>query len=344
MITTYIRSSSFGTHTLCEHQYFLEYVLGLPKDTNKKAEMGTIFHKVMECLANARLLLDNNCDNKILIDKQLGIIGQIDKQTLHSNYLIDTIFNLSYKYYTQIDKTVNSFTSSDKTTIREWIHKTLHSYHCLFDPRRRHIIAAEPRFDLEIDEPWASYEFKNPLTGQMMLGKLRIKGTIDLVTQVAPLTYEVIDWKTGQRKDWGTGKPKNFFELCIDPQLRIYHYAISRMFPDIKQIIMTIIFVRDGGPYTMAYGPKDIKDTLEMLRRKFEDIKKCTRPKLKLNTSERWFCDRVCHYGRNCYSKNPSQTICQYIRDKILRYGMDEVVRTETHSTHLISNYNSPGE
>ncbi len=36
MIITYLRSSSYGTHSMCEQQYFIEYVLGLKSPSNKK--------------------------------------------------------------------------------------------------------------------------------------------------------------------------------------------------------------------------------------------------------------------------------------------------------------------
>ena len=35
--------------------------------------------------------------------------------------------------------------------------------------------------------------------------KFLIKGTIDLVTKIDDNVIEVVDWKTGQRKNWATG-------------------------------------------------------------------------------------------------------------------------------------------
>ena len=51
MIVTYIRSSSYNNYDFCQMQYFLTYVLGHRSDSNKKADMGTMVHKVMEILA-----------------------------------------------------------------------------------------------------------------------------------------------------------------------------------------------------------------------------------------------------------------------------------------------------
>lgn len=343
MIITYFRSSSFNEWALCQMQYTLDYVLGIPQDSNKKAEMGTTFHKAMECLANATLHVRDKPNEPHFIDHQLGPIPVCEK-VLRTESFADRVFNLSYAHYTTPPKTRHVFSNADKKLIYKWFCETLVSCNGIFDPRNRNIVAAEPHFDFEITEPWASYEFKDVHTGKVIAGKLHIKGTIDLVTQVGPNMYEVIDWKSGKRIDWGTGAEKDFNKLSVDPQLRMYHYAISRMYPSVKQVVMTINFVRDGGPYTMAYGPEDMEATLAMLKKRFEEIKLATRPRLKSNTGEHWFCKRVCSYGRNCHPKDPTNTICQSIKKKIMTKGIDEVIRTETHGSHTVSNYSNPGE
>ena len=54
MIITYFRSSSFNAYGMCPQQYFLSYVLGIPSPGGKKAEKGTVVHKVLECLAQGK--------------------------------------------------------------------------------------------------------------------------------------------------------------------------------------------------------------------------------------------------------------------------------------------------
>ena len=44
---------------MCEQQYFLEYVLGYRSPSNKKADKGTIVHKVLEILAGIKLSQQN---------------------------------------------------------------------------------------------------------------------------------------------------------------------------------------------------------------------------------------------------------------------------------------------
>lgn len=337
----YFRSSSFNEWGLCQHQFFLDYILGIPQDSNKKAEMGTMFHKVMECLANANLAVKSNQSS--FVDRQLGLIP-ISEASLMSQAFVDRVFSLSYNYYTFIDRTRHKFSLSDKKTIYGWVCDTLTGCNSLFDPRKRDIVAAEPHFDFEINEPWAYYEYEDPRTGELIKGNLRIKGTVDLITRVGESMYEVVDWKTGQRKDWATDQEKDFNKLSVDPQLRMYHYAVSRMYPEVKQIVMTINWVRDGGPFTMAYGPEDIKATLEMLRARFEQIKRCSRPTLKSPNNTHFFCTRICSYGKNRHPKDPNFNICQYYKKKILTNGINSVMKNDTFEGHNVSNYSNPGE
>ena len=86
----------------------------------------------------------------------------------------------------------------------------------MFDPRNRKIVDAEPHFDFVIDEPWADYNYT--LNNENIHGKLAMKGTIDLITEVDDGVYEIIDWKTGRRLDWATGQEKTFAKLQKDPQ------------------------------------------------------------------------------------------------------------------------------
>ena len=57
---------------MCEQQYFIEYILGWRGLSNKKADKGTIVHKVLEILAYIK---KNQQDgNKSFIDDIAGEI------------------------------------------------------------------------------------------------------------------------------------------------------------------------------------------------------------------------------------------------------------------------------
>lgn len=345
MIVTYLRSSSYGCYSSCPQQYFLNYVLGIPDPGNKKAEKGTIVHKVMECLAQGRKVEQDGVG--AFEDDAIGIINvynNVDYSRLHTDGFVNDLCRASFDYYSK--KSKHTYDNDDFFEVKEWTWRALKFNNGAYDPRKMEIIEPELHFDLEIKEPWAEYDFVLP-TGERIFGNLCIKGTIDLVARASDTVYESFDWKTGSsRKDWVTGVEKDYKEFRKDAQLRMYHYALTRMFPDVKQFIPTIYYIRAGGPFTIAFGPQDIKDTLEMLRVRFEKIKSVTRPQLV----KTWKCTKVCHYGMTPHpsgkidprTKKP-YTICQYMADKVRKVGINTVMIEDTADKHRIDFYRNPG-
>ena len=90
IIVTYFRSSSYNTHSMCEQQYFLEYVLGWRGPSGQKADKGTIVHKVLEILA---VIKKSQQDDILKISDD--VIGEIDI----SNYNLNSIIEKVYKYH-----------------------------------------------------------------------------------------------------------------------------------------------------------------------------------------------------------------------------------------------------
>lgn len=225
-----------------------------------------------------------------------------------------------------------------------------------FWPLDLDIVAPEGKFDFEIKEDWAKYSIKQ---GEKTLdGYLGLKGTIDLLTRVDEKTLEIVDWKTGKRWNWAKGTEKTQASLQDDPQLRLYHYAASKLYPDVDQIIVTIFFIRDGGPYTMLYTKDDLPKTEEMIRTRFEEIKKTKKPQL----NKTWMCSKLCHFGKNTFKdsgssvlpivefrrgqvnqKGDTMTMCAQVEFEIARKGIDKVVQQYTHPDHKLGHYQDPG-
>ena len=211
----------------------------------------------------------------------------------------------------------------------------------LFDPRNRKIVAAEPHFDIEIEEDWAKFDYEMP-DGQRITGNLAIKGTIDLVTEVEDGIIEVVDWKTGRRLDWATGEEKTYEKLCSDPQLLLYNYAISKLFPDYEQAIMTIFFIRDGGPFSMCFDASDREKFLEMLKLRFQQISRNQDPKPMSYTRNHWKCNKLCHFYKNNW-EGTDKNMCIYIEEHLKNHGMDETVKKCTAKGFSVGHYEAPG-
>lgn len=337
MIITYLRSSSYGTHSMCEQQYFIEYNLGIRSPSNQKADKGTIVHKVMEILAN--ISVATRKAQMYINDDICGEINVLD-------YNLDSIIEEVYQYYTS-RFTHHNWKPLDLKHCKQWVEKAITIQNGNFDPRNQKIIQPEQHFDIEIKKPWAYYDYDNGFTGY-----LGIKGTIDLIAEANKNTIEIIDYKTGRRLDWTTGEEKTFGKLEKDPQLRMYHYAASILYPKIDHIIVSIYFINDGGIFSMNYDKSQLPETENMIRKKFEEIKKCKRPKL----NKTWKCTKLCHFGKN-YFENPlieyrnnqrtphgcAMTMCEQIKHSVDLVGIEATVDKYTAPGYNVGKYKAPG-
>jgi hypothetical protein len=331
---------------MCEQQYFIEYVLGYRGPSNKKADKGTICHKVLEILAHIKLCNQNN--ENIYND---DILGPIDTKTYNLDHIIEKV----YEFYSSQFKH-HQWETKDFKDCHKWSHKALTDHNGIFDPRSRLIVQPEQHFDIEIDKPWANYEYETK--DGILKGKLAIKGTIDLITKVNDSTLEIIDWKTGRRLDWATGEEKTLEKLYKDPQLKIYHYALSRLYPQYDHVIMSINFINDGGAFSMCFDKSDLSSTEDLIRKKFEEIKKCKKPKL----NKSWKCNKLCHFGKNNFSQVNTgilpileyrenqlcqmggyMTACEQIKHDIEMKGIKNVVDEYTSPGYSVGKYKAPG-
>ena len=329
---------------MCPQQYMMEYVLGWRGKGGIKADKGTIVHKALEILAVVK---------KAKQDGQKYVEDEIVKKIDVNHYDINDVVEQVYHYYSSAFS-YHDWQPKDLKNCTDWTWKALKLNDGMFDPRKRFVVEAEPHFDFEIDEPWAKYEYD--LGGEKICGTLSMKGTMDLITKVGDGFYEIIDWKTGRRLDWATGEEKTFAKLTKDPQLRIYHYAASQLYPEAEQIMVTIYFINDGGPFSICFTKKDLPETKEMLRKKFEEIKNTRIPRLKRS----WKCSKICHQGMSTFEGTDihpmietrhgkvipygqTMTKCEQIRYEMEKKGMDKVIEEYTAPNHDVAKYQAPG-
>ena len=319
---------------MCEQQYLFDYVLGYRSPSNKKADKGTIVHKVLEILAFIKYHQQNG--NKFFED---DIIGKVDIY----NYNLDTIIDSVYQYYTSAF-CHHEWKPIDFRDCSKWTYKAIEYANGMFDPRNRNILYPEQRFDITIDQPWAKYKYET--NDGIIEGNLAIKGTIDLIVQPNDDTAEIIDWKTGRRLNWATGEEKTQEKLEKDPQLMIYYYAVRKLYPNIKNCIVTIFFINDGGPFSMVFDDKDIYKTESLLRDKFKKIQKTLRPKL----NKTWKCTKLCHYGKTTFEDTHIPAMKEYRENQTCNIG-DIMTKCEqvAHDISLkgyqntVDEYTTPG-
>ena len=304
MLVPYIRSSSYGTWDTCQMKYYQVYGLGLEDKTNLKAELGTATHKVMEVLGVCKKILQDR-GKQSFIDDAIGEV-KFTKKGLFTDKFVQNIIDRSYEHYKKLS--VNSFDKKlsnagieggknipdTKKFVEAMCDRAINSWKGMYDPRVRTIVDMEPHFDLPINEPWAYFDYEQD--GKTVQGQLAIKGTIDTVTSTDEETIEVIDWKTGQRTVFATGEEKTYAKLEKDPQLLLYNHAISRLYPQYTKRIMTINFLRDGGPFSLIFDDDDDQMFMGMLEKRFKEI--TTTKKLKPVSFNRkdWKCKYLCAF------------------------------------------------
>mgnify|MGYP000097029185 FL=1 len=341
MLVTYIRSSSYNNYDYCGLQYYLTYNLGYQSPSGKKAVQGTVVHKVLEVMAGLQLAKQNAGTKRKLVvdDDMLGKVS-INKSHLDSYEIVNELLDQSFDAYTA-QENHHEWYKKEREDCRKWTWAALQWNEGQFDPRNRNIVAPEPHFDIPIEEDWAKFKYTLP-NGKEIEGQLAIKGTIDLVTQTDEDTIEVIDWKTGRRIDWATGEEKTYDKLLSDPQLLLYNYAISKLFPDYKQAIMTIFFIKDGGPFSMCFDASDKEKFLGMLKNRFQEIQKDVMPKPISPTRSSFKCTKLCHFYKTNWP-GTNQNMCMYIEDRLHEIGMAKTTEECTRAGHSINYYEAPG-
>jgi RecB family exonuclease len=132
-------------------------------------------------------------------------------------------------------------------------------------------------------------EFKEEFEG------FRVRGYIDLITEIDSDTLEVRDYKTGRSS-------KSYEQAEKDIQLRLYSLVAKRLYPSYKYVLMTLDYLRKK-PISLMFGPEDEEKTILSLRRLYNDILNDENPERKKN----WLCNYCVGYDE-----------CGKIREKFL--------------------------
>lgn len=338
MIITFLRSSSYNTYSICPCMYTFEYVLGIKPPSGRAATVGSIVHKGLELLGRQKLAQQNG--ESSFSDDELD--GTWKTGEIEPGPAID----LAWAHYTARESHI-AWKPADLRECHRLINLHLELDDGYWDPRNHKIVMPELYFNFEIEEPWAKYKYE-VADGTIMEGQLGLKGTVDLICDISDEvtnTYLYMDFKTGARRDHsldGDKAVKNWSKLYHDDfQLRLYHLALSKLFPD-KNWIISIVYMKDGGAFSLPFGPDDIPKTMKMIRDRFEVIKNTVKPKARIS----YRCSRWCHFGKTNYvdqdGNDTGKTICQHFRNEIDKKGLDRVVG-EYADVGAIGKYGSGG-
>jgi hypothetical protein len=305
--------------------------LGEKSPAHPKASLGNVVHKALELLSLQKLAIDRR--ESFFESDEFGIIRE--KQWLPRRYL-----DLAFDYYKELEQP--QWTEKDYNAASEIFFAGLKYRDGMLNPLNQKVVEPEKRFDFTFDDDWAHYRYELP-DGKIIEGQLGIKGTIDLVTEPEPGFYEIIDYKSGQRKDWSkpidSDAKKEYEDFIEDFQLNLYYYALWKLYPDANSISITIWYIRpdQGNAFTMPFCKADLPSIKNKIREIFECIKNTETPSFRKDS----FCYMVCHFGRQ---KQPGTDlkICKFYENEIRAKGVDQVL-LEHGDISKISDYGDGG-
>ncbi len=262
-----LSASAYDSYDWCQWKYFLTQVLGFEDESGPAATMGHIAHKVLEILSKAAV-------NKHDPNSKIWDV----------NYLWEIVFNHEFN---SVPTSAEGIKDDKLLKVCKGIHELLRSDHT---PIRDNTIGAEIKFRLPIENPDFLLE----------KGKDKyfvIRGKIDRVDKINEDTIEIVDYKTGTRTDYNSKerKKKDADKLHEEIQCRMYHYAAAKLYPWAKNILVTFIYLVDGGAIPVKFSEEDFKTTEEIVYQRFKAIKANNDPQRNIT----WKCKSMCSFYKD---------------------------------------------
>jgi len=278
-------ASAIKTYYHCPFKYMLEQLLKIRPPTGKAALQGTIVHQVFEWMAKLK---------------------KKDKTHIDPMWLLDQawIWHTKLNPHIAIRRETSRGEAADFKKCRLCIEHIVNSD---FNPYKMKIIDAERWFEIQLEgDDWeCTDEFHNNT-------QFTNRGLMDLVHEIDENTIEIVDWKTGKREDFYTRKEYDFKKLLEDIQLRLYHFAACKLYPQYKNILITFHFILDGGPITIPPTDYEIPLTIEALSKFFSTVKADT----LIIRNRNWQC-RMCGFQK--------EDACNRIWSDLHTYGSEYI-------------------
>jgi len=268
-------ASAVNLYTHCPFAYFARYILGIDSGTGKSALQGKIVHLALEWMSRLKKHGKTDVDPMWLLNRAW-------------DELADSCHGIELrKVTTRIDKETGEFKeAADFKKCRIAMETILGDP--FYNPYGLNVLDIEKWFEIELPgEEWQCQDQDGNLH------QFTVRGLIDAVNEIDKDTLEIIDWKTGNRKDFYTQTPIDEEALTREVQPRLYHLAAYFMYPRYKNILITFYYANDGGPITISLSQDDIAVTIASLYGFFSTISKDT----LIRRNRRWTC-RMCRLSK----------------------------------------------
>ncbi len=271
-----LSASRGSTYRECAFKYFLQYHLKLEElgEPTIHTTKGVAVHEVLEKFGGGDKDIEGNLKkyyaaNKLWLlddrrpDKGFPHPWPRSCETCPAAQLIDgqTFCNIA-------NLPLSGFEGCPRPNYEddiELVNKFLKDSKCPLTTRK--IIAVEKEFNEDFEG-------------------FKVRGYIDLITEIDSETLEVRDYKSGR-------STKSYDQAQKDIQLRLYSLVAKRLYPSYKYVLMTLDYLRKN-PVSVMFGPDDEEKTILSLRRLYQDIEADEDPKRTKN----WLCNYCVGYDR----------------------------------------------
>ena len=122
----------------------------------------------------------------------------------------------------------------------------------------------------------------------------------------------------------------------------LYYWAISKLFPEYKHKIVTILFLRDGGPYSMCFEDDVIAKTEKIIKEHFDTVLADEKPKPINKFRSDFRCVRLCHFYKNNFPGTDTM-FCKHVENQVDLYGIEDATKKLRKPGFAINTYVSPG-
>lgn len=263
MYIDYLSASRLNVYIDCPLRYFLEYHICLPelkRDTIAAAK-GSAVHDVLEKFAlgdknYTENLKHNYAKHKIweLDDRKpgRGFPHPMTKNCKNCNWNNGEICSIAKNNISEFSGCPAQNFEDDLTLTTNTLKKDVFS---------RKILGVEQEFLKEYEG-------------------FKVKGYIDIVTEIDKDTIEIGDYKTGSFT-------KSTEEAFMDVQLRIYSLVGKTLFPSYKYALMTLHYLRKS-PITVIFDESDDEKTKKFLKESYAKISSAVNPIRKKSFKCSW--------------------------------------------------------
>lgn len=263
---------------MCEFKFALEYHWGLQMPKGFAAEQGSLIHSVFEDFGRAIKAgkpRPTNWLDKVLAAYRGGL-WKLSKKAPDRPKDCENCEHCVKGSCFITGQDITKFQGCPRDEFAEClelIHKVIDDKGPN-NPLNKKIIDIENRFNITVGEE-----------------NVPVNGIIDVVTEHDAETVEIWDYKTGSFQ-------MSYDECKTDPQLLMYHLAARNIYPQYKNILVTIFYLQDK-PMTFAFSEKDERGTVMALVHYWHRIhnnvcpsRRCDRKDGTVNFD--WKCKAMC--------------------------------------------------